>query len=941
MRRPITPKGYGYLLLGLISFLALYLTSLQNYLLFHSLAEIFSILVAFGIFVIAWNARRFFDNNYLLLIGIAYLFVGALDLIHTLAYKGMGVFKGDEANLATQLWIAARYMESLSLLLAPLFFGRRLKVNLIFLGYAIVTSILLVFIFYFDLFPTCFIEGVGLTPFKKISEYLISLILIASIVLLYRNRREFDRNVLQWVTWSIIFTIASEASFTFYVHVYGFSNFVGHFFKIISFYLIYKAIIETGLTRPYDLLLRNLKQREEALAQLASFPELNPNPIVEVDLAGNVTYLNPSAQALLPDLRSAGPRHPWLAGFESLVPGSSERLKSSLSREVYLGNRWYQQSIHNAPGDRIRIYGMDITVRKALEEELRKSRDELEIRVQERTAELLKTTEKLQAEIVERKLAEQALAEQSRIFEAFFTSTTTPLVLLDRNFNFIWVNEAYAEACQRDISEFPGRNHFEFYPSEAKVLFEQVVESKIPYQAIARPFIFPDHPEWGVTYWDWTLTPIMDNEGEVEFLVFWLQDVTERIQTQKRTEATNALLGLFAKKSARKDYLDSVTELLQRWSDCRCVGIRLLNEKESIPYESYIGFSQEFWELESCLSTKEDQCACIRVVTGNPDPQDLPVMTPAGSFCCENTVEFVSHLSAEEKARFRGTCVKNGFKSVAIVPIRYMEKILGAIHLADEKEGRFSTGRIEFIESMAPLIGEAIRRFNLEEELKDSEARLRHLSSQLLTVQENERKRISREIHDSLGQSLSAIKFKVESIIQQMRETRRKKMAESLETILPIIQASIEESRRIQMDLRPSILDDLGVTATLNWFCREFQQTYSNIHIDKQIDISENTVPDSLKTTIYRISQEALNNIAKHSKASLVSLSLRRTNGSIELTIQDNGKGFDLEETLSTGVSKKGLGLTSMRERAEFSGGSFTVESSIGKGTLIRAVWPT
>ena len=175
----------------------LYLTSLYSYLLFHSLSEIFSIVVAWGIFAIAWNSRKFLDNNYLLFIGIGYLFVGGVDLLHTLAYKGMGVFQGDTANLATQLWIAARYIESFSLLVAPLFLGRNLRSSSVFMGYSLVVVILLTSIFYWRIFPNCFVEGVGLTPFKKRSEYVICLILIISVVLLIRKQKEFDKVVLR------------------------------------------------------------------------------------------------------------------------------------------------------------------------------------------------------------------------------------------------------------------------------------------------------------------------------------------------------------------------------------------------------------------------------------------------------------------------------------------------------------------------------------------------------------------------------------------------------------------------------------------------------------------------------------------------------------------------------------------------------------------------
>ena len=208
-------------LAGILVLFGLYSTSLYSYLLFHSLVEMFSIVVACGIFMVAWNARRLIDNNYLLFIGIAYLFVGGLELAHTLAYRGMGVFHDTDANLPTQLWIATRYTQSLSLFIAPWFLRRRLKSGSVFIGYSVFVALLLLSIFRWNIFPDCFVEGVGLTSFKKISEYIISLIFLGSAVLLVRSRREFDPKVLQWLVLSILLTIVAELAFTFYVSVYG------------------------------------------------------------------------------------------------------------------------------------------------------------------------------------------------------------------------------------------------------------------------------------------------------------------------------------------------------------------------------------------------------------------------------------------------------------------------------------------------------------------------------------------------------------------------------------------------------------------------------------------------------------------------------------------------------------------------------------------------
>jgi len=254
-----------YLFIGAV-LVGLYLTTFVNYLLFHSLVEIFSIVVAFSFFMITWNSRKYIKNQYLLFIGIAYLSIAFLDLIHTLAYKGMPVFT-DYDYYANQLWIGARYMESVTLLVAFYFLGydKAFNPERIFFVYIIITALLILSIFYWKIFPVCFVDGKGLTAFKKISEFVICLILIVSITLLHKNRRRFEPSIYRVLLLSIFCTIISELAFTFYLSNYGLSNLIGHYFKLFSFYLIYEAIIETGIRRPYDIIFKELDDSNKNL----------------------------------------------------------------------------------------------------------------------------------------------------------------------------------------------------------------------------------------------------------------------------------------------------------------------------------------------------------------------------------------------------------------------------------------------------------------------------------------------------------------------------------------------------------------------------------------------------------------------------------------------------------------------------------------------------
>lgn len=249
----------------------------MNFLLFHTTVELFCVIIAIMILVIGLDTYKNEDNKFLVILGISYGFIAVFDFLHILTYKGIGIFEIDSANLSTQLWIAARFMESFAILLASsyIYFNKSISYKKLIFYNGVLFALLISSIYLLDIFPKCYIEGIGLTDFKKLSEYIISLLLIISTILLIKGNKKLDKKVFYLILFSYIITIASELFFTFYTSVYELSNIIGHILKMISFYLIYKAIIETNLRKPYNILLKtNEKLELEIDAKIKAQKEL-------------------------------------------------------------------------------------------------------------------------------------------------------------------------------------------------------------------------------------------------------------------------------------------------------------------------------------------------------------------------------------------------------------------------------------------------------------------------------------------------------------------------------------------------------------------------------------------------------------------------------------------------------------------------------------------
>ncbi len=285
---------FQYLLI-LIAFAGLIYLSFIKYLLFHTVIEMFSIVIAYIAFVIAINTTEYSGSQYkhLAFLGIALGIIGAFDLLHTLSYKGMGFFPDNSANLPTELWISSRYLQSIALLTTCIIYYRKnVKTMAVLFIYILVSVAALASILIFDIFPDCYIEGYGLTAFKKISEIIISAILFAGICILFiRMKTERDKREFRLIIWSLIFAIFSEVTFIFYIDVFGVLNTLGHVFKVTSFYLLYKAIVKVNLKSPFVKLRQSERKYSDLCKNL-------PVPII-VYANKKIAYANMAATLLL------------------------------------------------------------------------------------------------------------------------------------------------------------------------------------------------------------------------------------------------------------------------------------------------------------------------------------------------------------------------------------------------------------------------------------------------------------------------------------------------------------------------------------------------------------------------------------------------------------------------------------------------------------------
>ncbi len=601
----------------------------------------------------------------------------------------------------------------------------------------------------------------------------------------------------------------------------------------------------------------------------------------------------------------------------------TERGELKMTRED--GKSFYAslQSASVRYDNTIRIWSAvsDISEAKEAQKDLKQLNTELEDRIRQRTADLERLNQRLEQEVNQRRRIEEVLRESEKMAKDLIKHAPTGIYEVDfRIPKFTSVNDVMCEYLGYTREELLELNPSDIMDEKNASFFRERVRRQQSGEKIDESVEYKVRAKDGREYYAVLNITFTYEDGKPKGAMVIAHDITERKRIEEALRESEERFRVAQELSPDgflifrplRDNTGAVTDFLWLYENDAAARMNDTNPKEVcgksvsevLPHHEKTSFGRAYKEV---AETRE-----VRVVEEAFYDQD----------------------TFRQRRWFRAVGVPTTAGDVAILvqDITERKRTEEALKKAyDELERRVEERTSEVSKAVELLRAENTQRRLLEETLRESEAQVRFFASQCLTAQETERKRVAAELHDSIAASISAVKFRIENIAEQMKQGDAG--PESLDDASSKLMEINNEVRRIMADLRPSVLDDLGIIPAIDWFCREYQKTYSHISVEKQVGISELEVPNFLKTPIFRICQEAMNNIAKYSKASLVNLSLQKEDNRLLLTIQDDGQGFNLD------TGKKGMGLSTMRERAQLSGGSFDIESTEGKGTTIRATW--
>ena len=432
--------------------------------------------------------------------------------------------------------------------------------------------------------------------------------------------------------------------------------------------------------------------------------------------------------------------------------------------------------------------------------------------------------------------------------------------------------------------------------------------------------------------------PIRGANQEITAAIMVNQDITELKAAEEKITTINRLYSVLSK----------INEAIVRLRD----PLHLYQEACSILVNEG-GFRMAWIGMHDPASLLVKPVACEGVEKGYLEriavtSQDTPAGAgPTGIAIREGRYDICADFARDPRmAPWREEALTRGYRSSMSLPLRQDANIVGALTLYADKPEFFKNEEIELLECMAADLSFAMDSMDLEKKrrraaasLAKSEKKLRRLTSQLMSAQEQERSRVSRELHDDLGQSLLVLKMQMRAV-QRKLGAGEQECKEEIGANLSFLDQVIENVRRLSRNLSPLILEGLGLNEALQNLFDEFVKHYGMNNFLVNLDRVEDIIPQERQVNIYRIFQEALTNIAKYAHPTKVTVDMKKKGKAVFFRIEDDGVGFDLEEVMTREAQERGMGLATMSERVMMLGGTFHINSQKGQGTRITFSLP-
>jgi PAS domain S-box-containing protein len=284
----------------------------------------------------------------------------------------------------------------------------------------------------------------------------------------------------------------------------------------------------------------------------------------------------------------------------------------------------------------------------------------------------------------------------------------------------------------------------------------------------------------------------------------------------------------------------------------------------------------------------------------------------------------------------RAAALASGLGGGFAFPVCVGSTVVGVLEFLSEGAGPPADDLVAVMGGIGTQLSRVVERAQAEAHLRKSAERLEGLSRRLIQAQETERRRVARELHDEIGQTLTALKLNLGALQETIdAEQHRAIVDESL----ALTEQTLQQARDLSLDLRPVLLDDLGLVPALRWYLDRQGRRAGFTTEFSAVDVGD-AIPAEVATTCFRIAQEALTNVARHAQTTHVVMQLAQRNQTLELVVRDAGQGFDREPAMARAEQGRSLGLLGMRERAALVGGALTIDSAPGRGTAVRVVLP-